>query len=249
MTYITAQDETFFIIAPHHADFIRDESASLREPILSGWRRLMFFFILVVAIITALPVLFPPKQYDVVAVITDKAIEGSDFAPQYRLTYQYTDHRDETHEVSRLTGQVFYDELAVGSVVTARYLEGQSHRATLSGRYSEDVYGLNSDFLWFLALILLVLWMLIFWLILPQRANQRLRYEGTLLKGVMTNIYPVKSFRRYDVTVEYTFAAMNGRVIEARARHNRRDLEHEQLPKYNTPVLVLYVNDNLYRLM
>lgn len=249
MAYITAQGETFFIIAPHHADFIHDESASLREPILTGWRRMMFFVILIVAVISALPVLFPPKQYEVVAVITDKAIEGSDFSPQYRLTYQYTNHRNETHEVSRLTEQVFYDELAIGSVVTVRYLDGQSHRATLSGRYSEDVYTLNSDFLWFLALILLVLWMLIFWLILPQRANQRLRYEGTLLKGVMTNIYPVKSFRRYDVTAEYTFAALNGKIIEARARQNRHDLEHEQLPPYNTPVLVLYVNDNLYRLM
>lgn len=249
MTYITAQGETFFLIAPHHADFIQDESASLREPILSGWQRLMFFFIIIVAIISALPTLFPPKQYDVAAVITDKAIEGSDFAPQYRLTYQYTDHRGETHEVSRITQPAFYDELAIGSVVTARYLEGQSHRATLSGRYSEEVYTLNSNFVWFLALILLVLWMLIFWLIIPQRNNRRLRYMGTLLKGVITNIYPIKTFRRYDVAVEYTFATLNGDVIKARAMRNRRDLEHHPLPKPNTAVLVLYVNDNLYRLM
>lgn len=249
MTYITAQGETFFLINKHHADFIQDESAPLHEPILSGWQQMMFIFILIVATITSIPVLFPPKQYEVMAVITDKTIEGDDFSPQYRLTYQYTDHRNQTHEVSRLTEKFFYDELAIGSVVTARYLEGQSQRATLSGRYSEDVISLNSDFVWFVALMLVVLWMLIFWLIIPQRVNHRLRYRGTLLKGVMTNIYPTKMFRRYDVTVDYTFATLNGDVIEARARQNRRDLEHEPLPKSNTPVLVLYVNDKLYRLM
>jgi hypothetical protein len=249
MTHITAQGETFFLIGKHHANFIQDESALLHEPILAGWRRWMVVLMILVVGITIINTLSAPTAYEVNAVITDKIIEGDEFSPQYRLFYTYTDHRGDSHAVNRLTQETFYDELAIGSVVTVRYLEGQSQRAELSGRYSDDVYALNSDFLWFLALGLMILWMLIFWLIIPQRVNQRLRYSGTLLKGVMTNIYPTKIFGRYDVHVEYSFAVPNGAVIHAQAVNNRRDLEHNTLPKPNTPVLVLYVNDHLYRLM
>jgi hypothetical protein len=249
MAFITAKGETFFLIAPHHADFVRDENASLREPILIGWRRWLFFIILIAIGITALSSLSQPTRYEREAIITDKGIEGNEFQPQYRLTYAYIDHRNERHEVSQIVEALFYDELGVGSQVTVAYLEGQSHRAQLSGRFSGDVYNLNNDFIWFLALALVVLWMLLFWIIFPTRKTARLRREGMLLKGVMTNIYPIKTFRRYDVVVEYTFAVPNGNIIEARANQTRNDLEQTTLPKSNTPILVLYVNDHLYRLM
>lgn len=249
MGFITAKGETFFLIAPHHANFVQDESASLREPILVGWRRWMFFIILLAIGITAISFLSQPTRYEREAVITDKAIEGDDLDPLYRLSYTYIDHRGEYHEVSQLVASLFYDGLAVGSQVTVAYLEGQSHRAQLSGRYSADIYTINSDFIWYLALALVVLWIILFWIRFPARKNTQLRHDGMLLKGVMTNIYPVKAFRRYDVVVEYTFAVPNGNVIEARATQTRNDLEQTTLPKPNTPILVLYVNDQLYRLM
>ncbi len=249
MAFITAKGETFFLIAPHHTDFVRDENASLHEPILFGWRRWLFVFVLMAIVVTVISFLSQPTRYEQRAVITAKAIEGDEFAPQYRLTYAYIDHRGDRHEVSQLVEGMLYDELGIGSQVTVAYLEGQSHRAQLSGRYSDDVYTLNSDFIWFLALALVVLWILLFWIILPTRKSARLRREGMLLKGVMTNIYPVKTFRRYDVVVEYTFAVPNGNTIESRAIQKRNDLEQTTLPKPSTPVLVLYVNDQLYRLM
>jgi len=249
MSFFTAKGETFFLIAPHHADFVQDENASLREPLLFGWHRWLFFFTLIAIAVTFIGFLSQPKQYEQKAVITDKRIEGDEFEPQYRLTYTYIDHRGEYHEVSQLVASLFYDGLAVGSQVTVAYLEGQSHRAQLSGRFSVDIYNLNSDFIWFLALALVVLWMLFFWIVFPARKNARLRQDGMLLKGVMTNIYPVKTFRRYDVVVEYTFAVPNGNVIETRTIQRRNDLEQTTLPKPSTPILVLYVNDHLYRLM
>ncbi|MDX2077862.1 MAG: hypothetical protein SFZ02_15650 [bacterium] len=249
MTHITAQGETFFLIGQHHADFIQDPSASLHEPILAGWRRWMFGLVVIIALITVLATITAPTTYEVNATIIDKAVEGNEFSPIYRLTYRYDDHRGDRHEVSDIANESFYEELTIGSVVTVRYLHGQSQRAKLSGRYSDDIYALNSDFLWFLALALVILWMLIFWLIIPQRVNSRLYREGTLLKGVITNIYPMRLFRRYDVHVEFTFATLKETVIEAKAVNNRRDLEHTPLPKPNTPVLILYVNDHLYRLM
>lgn len=249
MSFITAKGETFFLIAPYHADFVQDEKASLREPILFGWRRWLFFVIMLAIVVSVIGFLSQPTRYEQKAVITEKAVEGDEFVPQYRLTYAYVDHRGDYHEVSQLVEANFYDELGIGSQVTVAYLEGQSHRAQLSGRYSKDIYAINSDFIWFLALALVVLWMLFFWIVFPARKNARLRRDGMLLKGVMTNIYPVKTFRRYDVMVEYTFATPNGNVIEARAIQRRNDLEQTTLPKPSTPILVLYVNDLLYRLM
>lgn len=73
------------MIAPRHADFVLQATSSLNEPVLEGWKRLFFIFLIVAISITILPYIFTEERYEVEAVVLNKWITGDEFSPLYHV--------------------------------------------------------------------------------------------------------------------------------------------------------------------
>lgn len=249
MTTITTQTgEAFFLIDPRHTAFVREESPHLKDHHLTWLQRFAIFALVIISTwLLAGQLLVDSIRAG--ATVLDKA-EGPDIGT-YFLTYSFSVDTTTGTEPVTVEQQISYETFArveVGDTVTVQYQPGNAENAHVVER--EAIIGSNSLMLFAtLLLIAAAAYVLVVWIIRPDRRNRRLEYEGTLLRGKIIEIYPRKQPRRYPVTVTYECRLPDETVLTATTTQNRVDLQKSVLPRLGTPVLVLYVNADLYRLM
>lgn len=94
-------------------------------------------------------------------------------------------------------------------------------------------------------LLFVVLWSTYRWW-----RDRRLARNGRLLAGkIQRCTYNLRKHRNLGVTIEYSFQAPTGQVMQAKARTYRNDLQGQPLPETGTPVWVLYADEGAYRVL
>lgn len=244
--------EDTFIVNERHEPFVAGESAQLGDLQLSWVRRLTILLLALASLglgVTAAFDLNAPDDpiYNVTAEVLEKRNTGTEFEPEYRLTYRYTDHQGTEHTVEHLVSGDLFFSTSVGREIDVSYEEGQRQRAEPVSS-NEEAAALSLSFFGLLALIVVILWVLYFWLYRPSRINRTLERDGRFIVGQITRVWPIRAGRRNYINVQYTFKTPEGESISERETQ-ARDLPERKLPKAGTPILVRYVNPSLYRLM
>ncbi len=250
MTTITTDNgEEFFLIDPRHEDFVREDSLQLKDRRLTWLQRFMLVA-LVVASGWLLAGQLLAETVRAEATILELA-EGPDI-DAYFAVYSFvaqTPNGDEAVTIEEKIDYTVFERIEVGDVLTVQYRPDDVETARIIELTPATIN--ENSLLLFVTLILIgsALYVLIFWIIRPDNRNRLLEREGMLIRGKINNVYPRKLPRRYIVNVSFEFPLPDGKVIEAEASHNRRDLEENILPRPGAKVLVLYVNEKTLRLM
>lgn len=253
-TINTPDGEAVFLLDPRHDAFVTGESEHLNDRRLTWGQRLAVLGLVVVSVLLfAGDLLATTVQAE--ATVLEKA-EGADLL-RYFVVYSFLaevpDGRERVTVEEEVAFEVFR-QVEPGDVVTVQYQPGNIENARIIERAPAAINENNLRLFMVLLLMIAVIYMLMFWLIRPERLNRRLEDEGVLLPGRISNIYPRKALRAYIVNVAYTFEIPGGhgetpRQLTAEARRNRRDLESTVLPRPGTAVRVLYIDDDTLRLM
>lgn len=250
MTTITTETgETFFLIDPRHEDFVRENGLSLKDRRLT-WPQRMILLGLVILSGWLLAGQLLADSIRSEATILEKA-EGPDIGTYY-VTYSFLAEVLEGRETVTIEEQIdyaIYEQLEIGDRRTVQYRPNNFEDARIIERTPDAINANN--LLLFLTLILIgmAVYIFIFWIIRPDARNRFLESEGVLIRGKITNIYPRKLPRRYIVTVNFEFPLPDETTQTGETSHNRRDLETTVLPRPGTKLLVLYVNEQAFRLM
>lgn len=177
------------------------------------------------------------------AVILDRRVQ-SGRNTRYYLTYRYvggTTHytRDEAVDPG------VYGRVSEGATVPVRYLPDQPGQARLAGRFAS-----NDDSPW-LFVISGVCALLIAWVLAMDVWEVRhLSRHGKLLDGTLLSAYGRYVNREgYKVTFRYQFPLSSGRYWTGERTVKRGDLRHAVMPPRGSPVKVIYVNDDSYRML
>lgn len=252
-TIKTANGESVFLLDPRHDAFISGESAHLNDYRLNWPQRVMLLGLVAFSILLfAGDLLATTVQAEATILEKTESADLLSYFVVYSFIADVADGRESVTVEEEVAFEVFR-QVEAGDVVTIQYQPGDLESARIIER-APDAINANNLRLFVVALLLsLGLYMLIFWLIRPDRLNRRLESEGVLLPGRITNIYPRKALRAYIVNVAFAFDAPDAPAeaprINAEAKRNRRDLESTVLPRPGTSVRVLYVDDSTFRLM
>lgn len=249
MTTIHLDIGDVFLIDPRHEDFVREDSPHLKDRSLTWTQRIMVLLVIAAAAYLVLSQITEANRRTEAEVVSLR--EGAELI-NFFVTYTFTVESEastRTYEVEEAVDLGTFQRLAPGDMIEIRYDPRDPFIAEIVEGTQDEINATSLLFTVICGLVLLVGFMLVFWIIQPDRTNRRLENEGQLLIGRLHNAWPTQTQRRYTVNVEFTFTPPGAEPITTKASRRRRDLEKELLPSAGTTVLVLYVNDNLYRLM
>ena len=78
---------------------------------------------------------------------------------------------------------------------------------------------------------------------------QRIAHEGQFITGRVTEASGSTSKNTYTVSIHYAFTTPDGEELSRKESRTRNDLRRMALPSAGTPVVVVYVNPKLYRML
>lgn len=184
------------------------------------------------------------------ATITELRDDGGALQPytmSYRFDYTAPEGETATATAAQPITRTEYERLSIGDTISIRYLPTDTSVA----RYASDVYNTS-------------LWTCIPFLIVPLLAGyifswyhslghwrqlRQLEKEGQLLDGTViacSKGIPLPKDRR-QVWLEYRFRTPDGQELHNRGEGSMED--DDPLPAPGTPIKVLYVNDDFYRVL
>ncbi|MFW5691581.1 MAG: hypothetical protein ACOCXZ_03675 [Chloroflexota bacterium] len=181
---VTDRPTDAFLIDPRHEPFVRGTSTSLGDTSLSWFKRLATAALVVVNLVLARGTLVErgPQRYTVDAQVIDREEGGDPFTPVYVIKYTYIDHEGNQRALDRRVDFARYQRTEVGSIIQATYQAGLGHRAE-PVEPAAAFEGIGFALLSLLALMLLILWTLYFWIVRPAAINRRLANEGQFITG------------------------------------------------------------------
>lgn len=180
---------------------------------------------------------------EVEAEIIDQRTHSSRSFTDYFVVYRYKAdgvmyERDEEVDRER------YNALTIGSPVTIRYLRSDPATA----RIFEEPPLAWSGFNLLCATFFIV--PLTFIYFRKRRRSQEYSRQGVLLDGRLTSVYATELEQLgYQVTFYYQFRSPRGVELSGKRTVKRNDLRDQQLPLYDSPVKVLYIDDEQHRML
>ncbi len=161
----------------------------------------------------------------------------------YIVTYRYkadgvTYERDEEVDYEH------YAALTVGSPVTIRYLRNDPATARI---FEEPPLEWSSFTLLCAAFFIVPLTLIYFG---KKRQSKTYARNGILLDGRLTFVWATDLLDLgYNVTYHYLFLSPRGVELSGERTVMRNDLRDQQLPLYDSPVKVLYIDDQHHRML
>lgn len=161
----------------------------------------------------------------------------------YFVVYRYqadgvTYERDEKVDRER------YNALTIGSAVTIRYLRSDPATARI---FEEPPVGSTAFNLLCATFFIVPLTFIYF---RKRRRSQEYSRQGVLLDGRLTSVYATELEQvGYQVTFYYLFLSPRGVELSGKRTVKRNDLRDQPLPLYDSPMKVLYIDDEQHRML
>lgn len=241
-----------FLVDPRHEPFVNGDSPYLNDHALSWLKRLTIVALIAVSLMLGASLILPDDVAQTSGRVTEKTEDTSDpFDLRYWLTVAYAVGGRDYSTIEQVDWDLF-NVVIVGSEVTIRYEVDHPLAAEILP-LEEEIISLNTTLFMLIALVLVFLWVIFFWLVRPNRLNQQLETAGEFIEGTLIKCYPVnqsqRNKRQYEINAEFLFEAPTGEEKRGIVRQVRNDLKGKSLPNPGTKILVRYVDERLYRLM
>jgi hypothetical protein len=206
---------------------------------------------------TTVPGKIISRRYDATA--------GKGHSISYYVTYQFwlADQKMLTRE--QFVRKEVFDQLLEESPVEVKYLELDPTVSTLVRPDMDRSLSLNGYlFAIFGALVSIITLLFLVPLVYQSWRNERLRRQGKLLVGhvlachryitqTSTSLDPAEFGSalpsNFFIELSYSVHVPHGSEIKAIVRQKRNDLKGTTLPKFGTPVAVLYCTDDMYSIL
>ncbi|MCC7452090.1 MAG: DUF3592 domain-containing protein, partial [Anaerolineae bacterium] len=170
------------------------------------------------------------------------------------ITYRYpvqspnsaSDYYIREQEVSRDS----YNRHPENSAVSVVYLQDDPTFAQLTGQDTDN--SAREGLLWFGLLWLGLTGVVLFFMVRAVVQDRWLARHGEIIEGQIVNCSGRITGGKgsyYKLTVEYQFCTPDGRILFGKQNASRNDLRQSVLPATNTPVAVLYADDQHYKLL
>ncbi|MEQ8673518.1 MAG: DUF3592 domain-containing protein [Aggregatilineales bacterium] len=250
--FVELEGDTVFLLDPRHDAYVTGDAPYLLDGSLSNFQRILIFLLVTICIGLVLTEII---NTDDIAITTEAQIitaeEDLTTSPiSYFVVYRYQDEDGNNYTDERDIPLNTFRKIEGEDTVQVRYLPLTPFDAELvvgETRFFEQVRG---TLILLGLLFILLVYVIVFWLIIPSQRNQRLEREGALLKAKLINAYPTGgNARRHRINVEYHFSTPSGKNIARTTHQIRPDLKDKPLPVMGTAMTVLYVNDRLFKLM
>lgn len=191
-----------------------------------------------------------PARASVIDVDYDTTMSDGRKTYTYFLTYAYSVRPADSDQATRYTyrqeiNSLNYNNFSPGDKLTVSYLPDNPGVS----RYMDDNTQSDTPFVpmgvVFGGLALLGL----YFVLRQRRRNKRLEEEGQFVTGKLSKVSGGRVRGGYQVNIEYTFVSPNGTDLKRKESHIRNDLDRDLLPQTGTSVMVVYVNDRLFRVL
>jgi hypothetical protein len=243
-----------FLIEPDSPSLLHDPDTRARS-VFRG--RLFLGFLVVLECLFLLPMAWAVSEWftrfrlhqsgvDVVGRVT--ALEednGSEGEVYYTVHYEIEVDGKRLPGLAReasVTGS-YFEKLKVGSAVPVRYLPESG-----VSRLVEDHEKLGMSIVVFLGFLVAAAIFLALFFVSARKV--RLLRDGQILDGELLACRgELDSEKDYQLRATYKFVTPEGRSLEGKAEAERNDWKDRSLPASGTPVAVLYLNDDHFRML
>jgi hypothetical protein len=254
-----------FLLNPKHQGFLTGEHRRL----LGAGCFLTCFMVLFLSIFvmvggvigaTALIELNVRNQLDKVGVVTDATVTDHRIthsrdskgrtSTTYFVTYQFYagasgDDNPPLYSREQSVSSDTYNRVPVGNKISVRYLPGDPN----TSRVMNDDRDNPILMLIFMALFIIIPGIVAIVMIRFYFRMRRLAAGGQLIAGKITEAKGSRVKGGYQVGVRYTFLSPEGESLKGYETGIRNDLRNQMLPDAGTPVVVLYLNSRLYKML
>jgi hypothetical protein len=181
------------------------------------------------------------------AMIVDGYVsKGSKGSTSYYIDYEFK-LNGQVYRKHILIGSTLYNRVLIGDTVTIKYLPSDPKVSVLSGDDQDDTdRNENIGIMVISVPICLIIGAYCLWV---DGKNRRIS-RGQLLPGQILRAEGKRGSKgSYTVSIDFGFTNPYGQQLIKKQSKNRPDLRNTPLPAVGTPVAVLYVDDNFFRLM
>jgi len=240
-----------FLFKPADLDFVEGRTHTLPP----DWNvfisvATLVIVALVIALVTLPPVLLlmnlNQNGVNTQAVVSGES-QTSGKSTTYYVYFSYSVN-GQSYNTRQSVQYGTYLNLGQGSPVAIRYLPDDPTQARLSGA-SADESTITLDFI-ILAVGVLTVVISLYWLNIHMQRTRRLVAGGQLIDGEVVEAHVSRSKSSYSLKLTYGFTSpASGQALTRSESAGRNDLRNNTAPAPNTPVKVLFLDDNTYRVL
>jgi hypothetical protein len=254
-----------FLLNPKHEGFLTGEHRRIQGAgcFLTCFMVLFLgIFVLVGVVIgaTELTELNLRNQLDKAGVVTDATVTDHRISRSrdskgrtsttYYVTYQFYagapgDDNPPLYSREQSVSSDTYNRAPVGNKISVHYLPGDPN----TSRVMNDNRDNPILMLIFMALFILIPGIGVIGMLWVYFRMRRLAAGGQLIAGKITEAKGSRVKGGYQVSVRYTFLTPEGESLKGYETGIRNDLRDQILPDAGTPVVVLYLNNRLYKML
>jgi hypothetical protein len=177
------------------------------------------------------------------ATVIDRTDTVWEEGHSYSLIYQFTltDNNGLYSGVQDVDSDT-YSAYPKGSQISVVYLPNNPNTSQLDRNYTSAYAWLTTSMVLGLVSICVL-----FYLVRPVLKDRRLAIKGHIIEGTVISSKGTFSGLHFSLVVEYQFKAPSSRMITDKQEAARDELE--VLPEPGTSIAVLYLNEQLYKLL